>query len=183
MTTMTPRHFTLLLAAALTLLTSLTASAAVTATEQAKPRNRLMTKLKPQPPVAPPVEDDTVLSEEQLAVAPRVHQGHAQCEFNQSVEITPHPDKPGRFRLQFGKLVYNMAPEPTSTGAVRLEDKRAGIVWLQIPTKSMLMNAKAGQRMVDACQHPAQQNYASDAAKAANAGQGIGITPGTSISN
>ncbi|HVQ04137.1 MAG TPA: hypothetical protein VMT14_11505, partial [Burkholderiaceae bacterium] len=45
----------------------------------------------------------------------------------------------------------------TSTGALRLEDKKAGIVWLQIPSKSMLMNSKVGQRMVDNCLHPEQR--------------------------
>jgi hypothetical protein len=30
-------------------------------------------------------------------------------------------------------------------------------VWLQIPSKSMLMNAKVGQRMVDGCMHPEQR--------------------------
>jgi hypothetical protein len=30
----------------------------------------------------------------------------------------------------------------TSTGTVRLEDKQAGAVWLQIANKSMLMNQK-----------------------------------------
>jgi len=94
------------------------------------------------------------------------------------VQITPHPDKPGRFRLQFGKLVYNMTPEPTTTGAVRLEDKKAGVVWLQIPAKSMLMNAKIGQRMVDSCQHP-EQVQSAQAMVAPDSG--IGITPGTSL--
>jgi hypothetical protein len=39
---------------------------------------------------------------------------------------------------------------------VRLEDKRAGVVWLQIPAKSMMMNSRIGQRMVDDCKHPTQ---------------------------
>lgn len=143
--------------------------------EQAKPRNRLAAKVKPAPVAAPETEDDSPLSEEQQAVAPRVHHGDAQCEFNQKVNLTPHPDKPGRFRLQFGKMVYNMVPEPTTTGAVRLEDKKAGVVWLQIPAKSMLMNSKVGQRMVDSCVHPAQLPVANAAPVAAEGG--IGIAP------
>jgi hypothetical protein len=52
-------------------------------------------------------------------------------------------------------------PEETTTGAVRLEDRRAGIVWLQIPAKSMLMNAKIGQRMADGCLHAEQRATAA----------------------
>jgi hypothetical protein len=44
-----------------------------------------------------------------------------------------------------------VAPEETDTGAVRLEDKKSGVVWIQIPAKSMLMNAKIGQRVADGC--------------------------------
>ena len=149
----------------------------------AAPKNRLAAKLKPQSAVAPlPPAEEAPLTDEQLQVAPRVHAGDAQCEFNQQVHITPHPDKPGRFRLQFGKMVYNMTPEPTSTGAVRLEDKSAGVVWLQIPSKSMLMNAKVGQRMVDSCQHAEQRAFVANGSSTQPAA-GIGITPGTASSN
>lgn len=144
--------------------------------EKAKPANRLAAKVvKPKPVAQQAVPDDDVeLSPDQLAVAQRVHQGEAQCEFNQKVHLSPHPEKPGRFRLQFNKMVYNLAPEPTTTGAVRLEDKRAGVVWLQIPSKSMLMNSKIGQRMVDSCLHAEQQPVAN----AAPSGEGgIGIAP------
>ena len=50
-----------------------------------------------------------------------------------------------------------MTPEHTTTGAVRLEDKKNGMMWLQIANKSMLMNSKIGQRMVDNCVHPSQK--------------------------
>jgi len=162
----------LLLLAGFSLLGNAAAAAAV---EKAKPVNRLVAKAKPQSAVAPlPPDEPATLSEDQLAVAPRVNHGEAQCEFNQKVSITPHPDQPGRFHLRFGKMVYNMTPEPTTTGAVRLEDKKAGVVWLQIPAKSMLMNSKLGQRMVDACMHPAQM---AQTAAPATAETGIGIAP------
>jgi len=96
------------------------------------------------------------ISEAQLLVADRVLTGDAACEFNQTVSVLPVKDKPGHFHLTFKKVVYNMLPEETSTGAVRLEDKKAGVVWIQIPVKSMLMNHRIGQRMVDACMHSEQ---------------------------
>jgi hypothetical protein len=97
------------------------------------------------------------ISEAQLQVADRVLTGEAACELNQTVNIEPITGAPGHFRLRFKKVAYTMVPEETSSGAVRLEDKKAGMVWLQIPSKSMLMNAKAGQRMVDGCLHPEQR--------------------------
>ena len=96
------------------------------------------------------------ISDVQLQVADRVLTGDAHCEFNQKVSVLPIKGKPGHFHVGFKKAVYTMVPEETTTGAVRLEDKKAGIVWLQIPAKSMLMNHKIGQRMVDGCMHSEQ---------------------------
>lgn len=111
------------------------------------------------------------ISETQLQIADRVLTGDAACEFNQTVSVRPIAGLPGRFRLTYKHVSYTMVPEETSTGAVRLEDKKAGIVWLQIPSKSMLMNARIGQRMVDACMH-AEQRAAVTAVRAASAATG-----------
>lgn len=111
---------------------------------------------------------DTVeaITENRLEIASRVLTGSAQCEFNQQVSVEPMPDRPGHFKVGFNKLHYVMTPEETTTGAVRLEDKKAGVVWIQIPVKSMLMNNKIGQRMVDSCMQT-EQRVAVEAAKAA----------------
>jgi hypothetical protein len=97
------------------------------------------------------------VSEAQLQIADRVHTGQAACEFDQVVDLDRIADRPGHFRLKFKNASYTVVPEETTTGALRLEDKKAGIVWLQIPSKSMLMNSKVGQRMVDNCLHPEQR--------------------------
>ena len=49
-----------------------------------------------------------------------------------------------------------MFPVVTTTGAIRLEDHKAGAVWLQLANKSMLMNHKLGKRLADACMSPEQ---------------------------
>jgi len=111
-------------------------------------------KVQAPPPPPAPLAD---LSEEQLANAERVLTGVQQCEFKQTVDVESAPEKAGYFHVLFKGKKYLLAPEPTTTGAVRLEDKKAGVVWLQIANKSMLMNARIGQRMVDECVHPTQQ--------------------------
>jgi len=106
------------------------------------------------------------VSETQLLIADRVLTGDAACEFNQTVSVQPISGQPGHFRLTYKQVAYTVIPEETSSGAIRLEDKKAGIVWLQIPSKSMLMNARVGQRMVDGCMH-AEQRAATSAVEAA----------------
>jgi hypothetical protein len=103
-------------------------------------------------PAAPPA-----LSAEQLEAAARVMVGTANCDDNDKVQVAPVPGQPGYFKLSFDKNSYVMTPKPTTTGAVRLEDAKSGMVWLQIPSKSMLMNSKLGRRVVDACQMAEQR--------------------------
>jgi len=106
------------------------------------------------------------ITDAQLNIAARVFTGKVDCEFGQNVNIDAINASPGQFRVSFKNVHYLMTPEETSTGAVRLEDKKSGTVWLQIPTKSMLMNHKIGQRMVDGCTH-AEQRVAVDPADVA----------------
>lgn len=98
------------------------------------------------------------LSEAQLELAKHVQTGDIACEDKLRVKVVPLPDAPGYFHVQLGvKDRFEMMPVPTQTGAVRLEDTQRGGVWIQLPAKSMLMNAKLGQRMADACRTPAQE--------------------------
>jgi hypothetical protein len=110
------------------------------------------------------VETVQAINDNQLQIASRVLTGRADCEFNQTITVEPWTEHPGHFKVAYKNATYTMVPEETTTGAVRLEDKRAGVMWLQIPSKSMLMNSKIGQRMVDSCTH-AEQRVAATAAR------------------
>ncbi|CAD5372429.1 conserved exported hypothetical protein [Rubrivivax sp. A210] len=109
----------------------------------------------------PALAADPQLSAAQLEAAERVFTGTAACELNNSVKLAPIEGKPGHFKLEHKKVSYTMVSQETSTGAVRLEDAKSGMVWLQIPSKSMLMNAKRGQRVADACLMDPQREVAS----------------------
>ena len=64
---------------------------------------------------------------------------------------------PGYIDVKFQKAVYTMKPVQSSTGALRLEDVKGKTLWLQIANKSMLMDVKAGHRIVDGCTHASQR--------------------------
>jgi hypothetical protein len=105
----------------------------------------------------PAAQQPAALSADQLSTADRVLTGQSRCEFDQSVNVAAVPNQKGWFNVEYKGKSYLMAPEATTTGAVRLEDKKNGMMWLQIANKSMLMNSKIGQRMVDNCVHPSQK--------------------------
>jgi hypothetical protein len=138
--------------------------AAKPAPKPATPRDQLKNQAKGLALATEVVEQ---ISEGQMQAAGRVMTGDIDCEFEQKVSLKAVDGHPGHFHLAFKKMTYRMIPQETTTGAVRLEDKKAGVVWLQIPAKSMLMNAKIGQRMVDACLHADQRAAVAAAAAAA----------------
>ena len=100
------------------------------------------------------------LTQQELSIAEQVHVGHIPCELGASVNVTADANAPGHFHVDGKGFKYHMAPVATTTGAVRLEDQKAGAVWLQIANKSMLMDQKRGQRLADECMSPAQYQVA-----------------------
>ncbi|MDO5623395.1 MAG: hypothetical protein Q4G71_01765 [Pseudomonadota bacterium] len=111
---------------------------------------------------ATPVETLTQrLSDAEQAIARNVHTGAIQCELGQNVTVTPDAKNPGFFHITAGKQRYYMHPVESRTGALRLEDNRAGAMWLQLGNKSMLLNQKLGQRVADECAAPQQREFAA----------------------
>ena len=102
---------------------------------------------------------------EQLQAAERVLTGGYECEFGKRVSVDPHDTTKGYFRLKLGKQSWIMKPVLSNTGAVRLEDVKGAALLIQILTKSMLMDPKKGQRMVDGCVHAVQRAAEADLAK------------------
>lgn len=105
-------------------------------------------------------------SPEQIAAADMVLLGTSQCEFNQSVDVSRNEKHPGYVDLRHGKRTYLMKPVLSSTGAMRLEDVRGETLYIQIANKSMLLNTRTGQRLVDDCVHE-RQRAAAGAVRAA----------------
>ncbi|MEO7952523.1 MAG: hypothetical protein ABIR35_00290 [Polaromonas sp.] len=99
---------------------------------------------------------EAAMTPAELAIAERVDVGSLPCELGASVTLTADTKAPGYFDMQGKNFKYRMFPVTTSTGAIRLEDQKAGAVWLQLANKSMLMNQKLGIRLADECMSPAQ---------------------------
>lgn len=106
---------------------------------------------------ATPVDDDpaVTLTPADLEVAKHIFVGDIPCELGATVHITPQK-REGFFNVRAGIQHFRMHPVESRTGAIRLEDPRAGAMWLQLGNKSMLMSQKMGRRLADECMSPAQ---------------------------
>ena len=101
-----------------------------------------------------------VLTDEQLSIAQIVTTGRIACADGKSVTITPDAKIQGAFDLLFASVKYDVVPVPTKSGAVRLEDRKSGLVFMQLANKSMLFNERQSRRLADDCISPAQQAVA-----------------------
>lgn len=147
------------------------APAAKPAAPAAKPAAAPAKKASKAAPKAPPAEVPLPAADaDQLKAAAMTHIGAYQCELGQAVELTVNPKYEGYVDVAFKKAKYTMKPVLSSTGALRLEDVKGQTLMIQIAYKSMLMDVKVGQRLVDDCVHEKQA-----AAKKAAEGQS---TPG-----
>ena len=109
---------------------------------------------------------------EQLAAAAMIHYGDYVCDFEQTVHVTVTPKDDGYVDVRFKAQTWTMKPVLSSTGALRLEDVKGRMLALQIANKSMLMDVKVGQRVVDGCVHE-KQRAAMAAAAAQPASPGL----------
>jgi membrane-bound inhibitor of C-type lysozyme len=96
---------------------------------------------------------------EQMQAAERAHFGGYACEFDQKVDVKMNPKSPGYVDVEFKGRTIVTKPVLSSTGALRLEDVTGRMVMIQIANKSMLMDTKIGQRVVDNCVHPEQAKF------------------------
>jgi hypothetical protein len=86
-----------------------------------------------------------------------VYEGRMACDDAVFVVVVEDRKIPNHFDVLIGKAHYKTKRIPTSSGAIRLEDKARSIVWLQMSNKSMLLNEKAGKRLANNCRNATQK--------------------------
>jgi membrane-bound inhibitor of C-type lysozyme len=151
-------------AAALALCLGLGLPAAGHAATAADAKKAIKKPVKRAPPkkavaAAAAVAPLSAADEEQKTAAAAAHLGDYACEFNQIVKVANNNLSPGYIDVTHKDQTWVMKPVLSSTGALRLEDVKERMLMLQIANKSMLMDTKSGQRVVDACQHEKQREF------------------------
>lgn len=99
------------------------------------------------------------LTDAELETAKHVYVGTFPCELGNHVDVVADDANQGFFKVTSGKHHYFMHPVESKTGAVRLEDNRQGAIWLQLGSKSMLMDQQSGQRVADDCEADEQKDF------------------------
>ena len=79
------------------------------------------------------------------------------CELGNKLTVYKKSDDPSYVNLQWRNKMHRMLRTATTTGAERYEDKSTGLVWVNIPAKSMLLDSKKGSQLANECRNPEQR--------------------------
>lgn len=86
--------------------------------------------------------------------------GSYHCELSERVSLRPGAAA-DQVELQWKNQHWNLRRIESRSGAMRLEDALARVVWIQLANKSMLLDQKQGRRLLDECQHDVQVQTAA----------------------
>ncbi len=75
------------------------------------------------------------------------------CDHGNKVTFYEQPGDDAFVALRWNKQLLRMRRIATTTGAIRFESKRHGLVWIGIPSKSLLLDSKKGQQLANECKN------------------------------
>ncbi len=73
------------------------------------------------------------------------------CELGKRVSVHGNQQTDNAIDLRWQGRLYRLLRVMTSTGAHRFEDDVSGLVWISIPSKAMLLDAKRGEPVANEC--------------------------------
>lgn len=92
------------------------------------------------------VDDDSIVPDISASTT-----NEYKCELNDALTIYTNQIDDNRVALRWKNKLYGMKRVETTTGANRFENKKAGLVWIGIPTKGMLLDSIRGQQLTNEC--------------------------------
>jgi hypothetical protein len=84
------------------------------------------------------------------------------CELGNKVTIFRNDGDDKYIAIRWEKRIRRLTRVKTTTGANRFENHLAGLVWIGIPAKSMLLDSKKGQQLANECKLVDPAAVASD---------------------
>jgi membrane-bound inhibitor of C-type lysozyme len=78
------------------------------------------------------------------------------CEHGNKLTIYRNAEDDKHIALRWKKRLLRLTRVATTTGANRFENGKNGLVWIDIPTKGMLLDSKKGQQLANECKSPEQ---------------------------
>jgi len=119
---------------------------------------------KHQHAAAPTDEDD---GEPDVAASQSID---FHCELGNKLTIYENANDDKHIAIRWHKRLSRLTRVETTTGANRFENRSQGLVWIGIPAKSMLLDAKHGHQLANECKSIGQQKSQQASAQPAEEG-------------
>ncbi len=73
------------------------------------------------------------------------------CELGNRITIYSTADDGNSIVMRWKNRLHRLTREATTTGAQRFENKLAGLIWIGIPAKGMLLDSKVNRQLANEC--------------------------------
>lgn len=80
-----------------------------------------------------------------------------QCELGNKITTYTNESDDKYMAIRWKNSVHRLRRVGTSTGANRFENRKYGLVWINIPSKAMLLDSRKGQQLANECRNAEQQ--------------------------
>jgi hypothetical protein len=80
-----------------------------------------------------------------------------RCELGNKVTIYSNATDDKHIAIRWKNAFHRLRRITTTTGANRFENRKYGLVWINIPAKAMLLDSKKGQQLANECRDPEQE--------------------------
>jgi hypothetical protein len=78
------------------------------------------------------------------------------CELNNKVTIYTNEKDSGHIALRWKNRLHRLERVGTTTGALRFENTRFGLIWIGIPSKGILLDSKLNRQLANECKNAEQ---------------------------
>ena len=78
------------------------------------------------------------------------------CELNNKVTIYTNEKDDGHIALRWKNRLHRLTRVGTTTGALRFENTKFGLIWIGIPSKGILLDSKLNRQLANECKNAEQ---------------------------
>jgi hypothetical protein len=78
------------------------------------------------------------------------------CELGNKITIYANARDDAHIALRWKKRLHRLERVGTTTGALRFENTRNGLIWIGIPAKGILLDSKLNRQLANECKSAAQ---------------------------
>jgi hypothetical protein len=98
-----------------------------------------------------PRQEGVKSSKKQQQLQWQLASGVYRCEFGQSLEIQRVSGNLNRIELRWQGNRHTLERQKSASGLPRYEDPQNGLLWIDLPWKSVLMDASSGRPLANEC--------------------------------